>query len=156
LPGLPAAAVDQMFLFAFYARKRTLTPNLVQGAAVGIYTVTALSLLTLDLGVGALVLGNSAQWIGHMLMLLILSRGLVSLRGLRIGEALVKSVVASAAMAGVAWWLAGAARKLGGPFVQVAIAGGVAVALYFGLCLLLRVEALDFFVGVVRRRMHRA
>ncbi|MFN8567150.1 MAG: murein biosynthesis integral membrane protein MurJ [Kouleothrix sp.] len=34
LPGLPAAALDQMLLFAFYAHKRTLAPNLVQGAAV--------------------------------------------------------------------------------------------------------------------------
>jgi putative peptidoglycan lipid II flippase len=156
LPGLPAAAVDQMLLFAFYAHKRTLAANLVQGVAVGIYAATALGLLALDMGVGALILGNSAQWIGHMLILLILSRGLVRLRGLRIGEALAKSVFASVAMAGAAGWLAGALRGVGGPFLRLAVAGAVAAALYFGLCLLLRVEALDYFVGAVRRRLNRA
>ena len=33
LPGLPAAALDQLLIFAFYARKKTLTPNLIQGAS---------------------------------------------------------------------------------------------------------------------------
>ena len=155
LPGLPAAAVDQMLLFAFYAHKRTLAPNLVQGAAVGIYAATALSLLALNLGVGALILGNSAQWVGHMLILLLLSRGLVSLRGLRIGEALAKSAVASIAMGLAAWSIAVALRPVSGPLIQLAAAGGVAVALYFGLCALLRVEALDFFIAAVRRRIAR-
>jgi putative peptidoglycan lipid II flippase len=155
LPGLPAAALDQMLLFAFYAHKRTLVPNLVQGAAVGLYAITALALLALNLGVGALILGNSAQWVGHALILLLLSRGLVSLRGLRLGEALLKAVVASAAMAAVAWGLAAALRPLGGPLVQIAAGGGVGAAVYFGLCVLLRVEALEFFVGAMRARLGR-
>jgi putative peptidoglycan lipid II flippase len=153
LPGLPAAAIDQMLLFAFYAHKRTLAPNLVQGAAVGIYAATALALLALDLGVGALIIGNSAQWVGHMLILLILSRGLVSLRGLRLGEALAKSLVASAAMALAAWAIAAALPA--GPLARLVAAGGAGVALYFGLCALLRVEALGFFFGALRRRLRR-
>jgi len=91
LPGLPAAALDQMLLFAFYAHKRTLAPNLVQGAAVGIYALTALTLLGGGLALSALILGNSAQWIGHALILLLLSRGLVNLRGLRLGEAVMRA-----------------------------------------------------------------
>jgi peptidoglycan biosynthesis protein MviN/MurJ (putative lipid II flippase) len=80
LPGLPAAALDQMILFAFYARQRTLTPNLVQGAAILIYLATALPLLFLTpLGVAALILANAAQWIGHALILYLLSRRLVDL-----------------------------------------------------------------------------
>src|SRR5262249_31337561 len=71
LPGLPAAALDQMLLFAFYAHKRTLAPNLVQGAAVGLYAITALALLSFGLGISALILGNSAQWVGHALILLL-------------------------------------------------------------------------------------
>src|SRR6476620_2860125 len=106
LPGLPAAALDQMLLFAFYAHRRTLAPNLVQGAAVGIYALTALTLLGAGLGLSALILGNSAQWIGHALILLLLSRKLVNLRGLRLGEAFWKSVLASLAMGGAAWGLA--------------------------------------------------
>ncbi|MEO7912168.1 MAG: murein biosynthesis integral membrane protein MurJ [Roseiflexaceae bacterium] len=156
LPGLPAAALDQMLLFAFYAHKRTLAPNLVQGAAVGIYALTALSLLRgANLGLSALILGNSAQWVGHALILLLLSRGLVHLRGLRLGEAFWKSVLASLAMGGAAWGLALGLRVLGagGALVQLLVAGGVSALLYFGLCALLHVEALDFFIAVVRRRL---
>lgn len=154
LPGLPAAAIDQMLLFAFYAHKRTLAPNLVQGAAVGIYAITALSLLALNLGVSALVLGNSAQWVGHMLVLLVLSRGIVSLRGARVGEALLKSLLASAAMVGVILLLL---RVLpGGALVQLVLAGGAGAAMYFGASALLRVESLDFFIGALTRRLRRS
>jgi putative peptidoglycan lipid II flippase len=155
LPGLPAAALDQMLLFAFYAHKRTLAPNLVQGAAVGIYALTALALLSAKLGLSALILGNSAQWIGHALILLLLSRGLVSLSGLRLGEALWKSLLASLAMGGLTWGLGLGLRALGagGALVQLLVAGGVGALLYFGLCALLHVEALDFFAAAVRRRV---
>jgi len=156
LPGLPAAALDQMLLFAFYAHKRTLTPNLVQGAAVGLYALTAIGLLTLtNLGVFALILGNSVQWISHALILLLLSRGLVSLRGLRLGEALAKSVVASLALGIAAWALAHLLQPFGGPLVQLVAAGGIGVALYFGLCIVLNVEALGFFIAALRRRLKR-
>jgi putative peptidoglycan lipid II flippase len=154
LPGLPAAAVDQMLLFAFYARQRTLAPNLVQGAAIGFYALAALALLSAGLGLDALVLGNTAQWIGHMLVLLLLTRGLVDLGGLRLGEALLKGSIASLALFGVAW---GARSLLAGlpPLAEVAVAGGAGAAGYIGLCLLLRVEALDFFIGALRRRLQR-
>lgn len=154
LPGLPAAALDQMLLFAFYAHRRTLAPNLVQGAAVGIYALTAIPLLAAtDLGVRALILGNSAQWIGHALILLLLSRGLIDLRGLRLGEALAKSLLASLALAALAWALATALQPFGGPLLRLVVAGGLGAALYFGLCALLRVEALGFFAAAVRRRL---
>jgi putative peptidoglycan lipid II flippase len=154
LPGLPAAALDQILLFAFYARSRTLAPNLVQGAAIGIYAIFAIGLLlTTQLGYFALILGNSAQWISHALILLLLTRGLVRLRGLRLGEALLKCGVAALALLLVAGWLAMALP--GGPLIRLVVAGGVGAALYFGLCLLLRVEALGFFVAVLRRRVGR-
>jgi putative peptidoglycan lipid II flippase len=152
LPGLPAAALDQMLLFAFYARNRTLAPNLVQGAAIGVYAIIALGLLaTTDLGFFALILGNSAQWISHALILLLLARGLVRLRGLRLGEALLKCGGAALALLLCAGWLAAALP--GGPLTRLVVAGGTSVVLYFGLCLLLRVEALGFFVAALRRKV---
>jgi putative peptidoglycan lipid II flippase len=154
LPGLPAAAFDQLLLFAFYARNRTLAPNLVQGAAIAIYAVTALALLALtQLGYLALILGNSAQWIGHALILLYLSRNLVDLRGVRIGEAIGKSLLAALALVAVAWPLAQWLPTH--PLVTLIVAGGLGSAVYFGVCLLLRVEALDFFVSAVRQRLAR-
>jgi putative peptidoglycan lipid II flippase len=155
LPGLPAAALDQILLFAFYARNRTLAPNLVQGAAIGVYAMTALGLLALtNLGFFALILGNSAQWISHALILLLLSRELVRLRGLRLGEALLKCSGAALALLLAGGWLAAALP--GGPLLRLLAAGGAGAALYLGLCLLLRVEALDFFVAAVRRRLDRS
>jgi putative peptidoglycan lipid II flippase len=154
LPGLPAAALDQVLLFAFYARNRTLAPNLVQGAAIGIYAITAVGLLlTTQLGFFALILGNSAQWISHALILLVLARGLVRLRGLRLSEALLKCGGAALALLLAAGWLAAALP--GGSLIRLVVAGGAGAALYFSLCLLLRVEALDFFVAALRRRVGR-
>src|SRR5262249_53834084 len=132
LPGLPAAALDQMLLFAFYAHKRTLTPDLVQGAAGGIYALAPLALPRRGLGLSALILGNSAQWIGHALILLLLSRRLVNLRGLRLGEAFWKSALASLVMAGVAWGLALGlgALGIGGALAQLLVAGSAGALLY--------------------------
>ena len=45
LPGLPAAAIDQMLIFSFYARKDTVTPVLVGVMSTGVYLVVALSLI---------------------------------------------------------------------------------------------------------------
>jgi putative peptidoglycan lipid II flippase len=155
LPGLPAAAIDQMLLFAFYARKNTLTPNLVQGAAIGLYLLVALPLLWFsNLGFLALILGNSAQWIGHAVLLWLLLRGAVPLHRQRIGEATLKAIVAGVIMAllaaGLAWLLSGWPLTL-----MLFVAGTGSVAIYFGLCWLLRVEALQFFIGAVRARIGR-
>lgn len=153
LPGLPAAALDQMILFAFYARQRTLTPNLVQGAAIVIYLATALPLLFLTpLGVAALILANAAQWIGHALILYLLSRRLVDLGGLRISETLGKCLVACLALFGIAWLL-NSALAFAGPLVALTVAGGVAALMYAGICLALRIEALDFLIAALRRRV---
>lgn len=156
LPGLPAAAIDQVLLFAFYARKRTLAPNLVQGAAIGLYIITALGLLQLtSLGVGALILGNSVQWIGHALILALLARQMVNLRGLRLGEALLKCGAASVILGFAAWGVAALFQGWSGPLVQIIVAGLVAGILYGGLCLVLRVEAFGFFSDALRRKLGR-
>jgi putative peptidoglycan lipid II flippase len=165
LPGLPAAAIDQILLFAFYARRNTLTPNLVQGVAILLYLVTALPLLSFTrLGVLALVLGNSAQWLGHALILWLLLRNRVSLRNLRLGEALGKTVLASAAMAlvllGIAAALAAAGvgaagGRIAAGLVPVALAATAGPLVYFGTCAALRVESLGFFLAAVGRKIGR-
>ncbi|PDW04646.1 murein biosynthesis integral membrane protein MurJ [Candidatus Viridilinea mediisalina] len=153
LPGLPAAALDQVLIFAFYARKNTLTPNLIQGAAIGCYVLVALPLLWLsELGFLALVLGNSAQWIGHALLTYLLLTRVVPLGGLRLGEAALKGLVAASVMAlavSSLIWLVGPQA----PWVVVLLGGSLGAMVYALLCRLLRIEAFDFFVGVVRARI---
>ena len=39
--------------------------------------------------------------------------------------------------------------------MQLLVAGGSGALIYFGLCALLHVEALDFFIAVVKRRFDR-
>jgi putative peptidoglycan lipid II flippase len=155
IPGLPAAAIDQVLIFAFYARKNTLTPNLIQGAAILFYLLTALPLLALtQLGFLALVLGNSAQWISHAVITYLLLSRVVPLRGLRLGEALLKGSLAAAIMAAVvvgilqisqAWPL----------LLQIGVAGLVGATIYLGLCWMLRIEALGFFLNALSQRLRR-
>ncbi|MDO8671536.1 MAG: murein biosynthesis integral membrane protein MurJ, partial [Dehalococcoidia bacterium] len=66
-PGLPAAAVDQLLIFAFYARKNTITPVLVGVMGVCVYLIVGLSLIG-PLGMPGLALANSAQLISHALV----------------------------------------------------------------------------------------
>jgi putative peptidoglycan lipid II flippase len=166
LPSLPAAAIDQLLIFAFYARKNTLTPNLVQGAAILVYLGTALSLLFVfqQLGFLALIIGNSAQWIGHALLMLWLLRRNVSLRGLRLGEALAKALLASILMALLVYGLASFVlpallpddSPLRHPLATLTLAGGSGALLYVGLSMALRVEALGFFVDALLRKLRRS
>jgi putative peptidoglycan lipid II flippase len=155
LPGLPAAAIDQVLIFAFYARKNTLTPNLVQGAAIGFYLLATLPLLWLtQLGFLALVIGNSVQWIGHALLMFWLARQVMPLHGQRLGEAVFKAVLASALMALAVYTFLAVTAGL--PLiVQTVLAGGVGVLAYIGLCIVLRVEALGFFTAALVQRFKR-
>ncbi len=161
LPGLPAAAIDQVLIFSFYARQKTLTPNLVQGAAVGFYLLTALPLLHFtSMGFLALIVGNAVQWVGHALLMIWLTQRSTSLRGLRLGEAAGKALLASALMAGAVVWLSGALWPLtaGLPhrvFWQMAGAGGAGLLIYLALCAALRVEALGFFIDALRGALGR-
>lgn len=155
LPGLPAAALDQVLIFAFYARKNTLTPNLIQGAAIGCYLLATLPLLWFtQLGFLALVIGNSAQWLGHALITYALLSREVPLRGQRLGEATRKGLLASGLMAGA---VAGVATLLSAfpTVLVVAVAGGAGALLYLALSALLRIEALGFFISAVRARLGR-
>jgi putative peptidoglycan lipid II flippase len=160
LPGLPAIAVAQLLIFAFYARKNTLIPSLAQGAAIAIYLLVALPLVRLtQLGFLGLVLGNSGQWIGHMLLLLLLLRREISLRRLRLGEALIKTIVAGALMAATILVLSAvlqpftASLARGSALVHIVVAGGLGVLVYLGLSMTLRVEALGFFVQSLVERL---
>jgi putative peptidoglycan lipid II flippase len=165
LPSLPAAAIDQLLIFAFYARNQTLSPNLVQGAAILVYLLTVLLLLSFaaQLGFLALVIGNVMQWVGHALLMLWLLRRGVSLAGLRLPEAVGKSLLASLLMAlsiyGIATWglpaLFAADTLAGSALVQIVLAGGVGSVLYVGLSILLRVEALGFFSSALLQRVRR-
>lgn len=129
LIGLPFAAVDLLLIFAFYARQDTLTPVVVGILGVGVYLVVALALVG-RWGMVALVLASSAQWTGHALtMLLLLRRRLGWPSGERLGQTLLQSGLAAAAMAGLAYAAAGLLRPQG-ELAQVVGGGLVGFAAY--------------------------
>ena len=66
---LPLTGLDQLFIFAYYARQNTRTPVLVGILGIGFYLAIALPLLG-PLGMPGLVLANTVQNAGHALVML--------------------------------------------------------------------------------------
>jgi putative peptidoglycan lipid II flippase len=81
LPGTFFAAFDQVLIFAYYARQNTRTPQIVGVFAVGVYFLFALSLVNLASSengrMAGLVAANSAQFIFHAIVMLLLVRRLL-------------------------------------------------------------------------------
>ncbi len=163
LPGLPFAAIDQPIVFAFYARKDTVTPVIVGVLGVGAYLVVGpLLAFVFHLGFVGLVIANSVQLTSHcILMWVLLERKVGSMAGHGMGVTAAKSALASAA-AGVAM-LGGlaalravlpAAGKMGqmGLFLG---AGALGAAVYVGGLALLRVEELTTLANMARARLGR-
>ena len=103
-PQLPFTALDQLLIFAFYARRDTVTPVVVGVLTVGCYVLVALATMG-PLGVNGLALANAVQNSLHGLILL----GLLWRRvgGLGTGELLNfagRVLLAAVAMA-LALWL---------------------------------------------------
>ncbi len=110
LIGLIFAGLDQPLVFAFYARKDTLTPALVGLICnVFIYLIAALApsiISNRPLQVTDLAIANSIQWTSHaLIMLWLVRRRMGGLYGFGLGRLVVKAVVGSIAM-GIAVWLA--------------------------------------------------
>jgi putative peptidoglycan lipid II flippase len=147
LLGLIFAAVDQLLIFAFYARKDTLTPALVGVGATVFYAAATLLLAGLGLlNLPLLILMNSLKWAAHALtMLLLTRRRLGGLGDEAIWPTLLGASLASVVMGGVVW---GTIQLLGhvtpaglvGEMVIVAGAGGLGALVYAILALILRIE----------------
>lgn len=116
LPGTFASAYDQLLIFVFYARKNTLTPQLVGVAAVLGYVATEV-LLVGRFGMVALVAANSLQWTFHTVVMFILARKLLGAEErASLVRALAICVGAGLPMAALAFGLAtGVERVLPGP-----------------------------------------
>lgn len=133
LPGTFASAYDQLLIFVFYARKNTLTPQLVGVAAVLGYVATEV-LLVGRFGMVALVAANSLQWTFHTAVMFFLARNLLGAEErASFVRALAICVGVGLPMAALAFGLAtGVERVLPGPrlvreasaLVVPALAGG--------------------------------
>jgi len=156
LLGLVFASIDQPLIFAFYARKNTLTPALVGVWTTLLYALMALfpwwlGVLTLPL----LILVNSIKLTAHALTMLVLTRRHTGgLGGHGIWGLVVKATVASAVMGGAVHVAAGklahiASAGLAGEVLLVGGAGLIGAAIYGALAALLRMEE----VGLLGRAL---
>jgi putative peptidoglycan lipid II flippase len=159
LVGLSFAAVDQVLIFAFYARQDTLTPALVGILSVAVYVGTVL-LLRGRLGLFSLMVADSVKQMTHALV----TGGLLSrrLKGFRqttlwptLGKIAVSAAVMGACVAAVLLGVdglrlhAGLIRKA----AEVGLPSLLGIAVYFFLVARLQVAEVRLFMGIARRRL---
>ena len=158
---LPFVAIDQLLLSAFYARKNTVTPVIVSFVCYGSYLAIALPFWR-TIGMPALVVANTVQNSFHAVILLVLLRMAIGpLRVREIVPAFLKISVATAAMVAVAWGLQVLLAHVGlfslnhlsGQFLTVIVIGLIAVGVYVGGVMLLRVEEVGLMKGIVMAKL---
>src|SRR5262249_8056411 len=139
--GVFFAALDQPLIFAFYARKDTLTPAMVGIAGVGLYLFIAWAVSRLrPLTLIDLVVANDAQLAAQALVMLnLFRRRLGGFADDSVWHTLVRALLAAAGMtvlAGAALWgvsRLGLAPGFWQRLLGVAVPGAVGVAAYFWL-----------------------
>lgn len=162
LPQLPFVALDQLLIFAFYARKNTLTPMLVGVLGVGVYLVAGVSLLE-PMKAAGLALANTLQHTVHALVLFVLlERAVGGLAGWGLWRPLGRLVLA-AGFCGLTLYvlmppLAGLfdLATLGGQAFYLLLATLVGGAAYLVAGFVLRCEELSLARNLLRRLAGRA
>ncbi len=160
---LPFVAMDQLLIFAFYARKNTIIPVIVFFVSILGYLAVALP-FGQTIGMPALAFANTVQNSSHALILLVLLRmaiGSIHLR--KMIPFVLKILLATAVMVALAWGLQlllghvalFTLAKFSGRLLTVLVAGGLAAAAYFGVVLLLRVEEIGLLKGAVLAKLGR-
>ena len=154
LIGLPFAAMDQPLVFAFYARKNTLTPNLVAIAGVSIYLTVAFALVDSQ-GMIGLVIANSAMLTGHAILMLWLTHTRLGGLGAQGVIALtIKVMIASLAMGAIAFAILSALADVA-DWIAVLAPTLIAGAIYLALLRVLRVREAERVWEIARARLTR-
>lgn len=155
--GLPFAAVDQMLIFASYARKDTLRPALVGVVSILIYVGVAVALLG-PLGLFSLMVADAVKHVSHTtIMFWILHRQIGGLGGQRLPLATLKSLLAALATGLVAYATATIVADLlpGAGLIQqmatVGAAGIAGLAIFTAAARLLRIRETRALRQLLRR-----
>ena len=146
--GLPFAAVDQMLVFASYARKDTWRPALAGIISIVIYTAVAVLLLpVLDL-LSLMVADSIKHFVHTLIMLWFLRRHLGGLAGYRLTGTSIKSLAAALITGVVAYW----AASLAEPLTPVSFPGKVTLVLAGGTAGLLAYGAMALLLDIPEAR----
>lgn len=161
LIGLPFAAVDLLFVYAFYARQDTLTPAIIGLVSFGVYMIAAILLLP-ALGLFSLMVADSLKHITHAIIsAVVLRRRIGGFGKQRIGLTVLKTGIAVAVMGVVALGLDALLEPVIGLdtfFHRLLIVGlitAACAAAYFGAAVLLRIDELRWLGGLLKARLIR-
>ena len=159
LIGLPFAAVDLLLVYAFYARKDTLTPALVGIVSLVCYLAAAL-LLFERFGLFSLMIADSVKHFAHAsISAVLLWRRLGGFGNQRLARTGLKAAIASLLMAGFALvslpsltqWIGSAS------IAREALLVAVCALLYGGVFLLaarmLNIQELSWLLKLLRERL---
>ena len=157
--GVFFAAIDQPLIFAFYARKDTLTPALVGMAGVGLYLFIAFAISRLrPLTLLDLVFANDAQLAAHALVMLALfRRRLGGFDDPGVWTTCARAGLASLVMGALAWVTLLGVLAIPAEFAHrlfaVVLPGAVGVVAYFWLAARLNIIEVRLAVDLIRRRL---
>lgn len=161
LLGIPFAAVDLLLIFAFYARRDSLTPALVGIFSLACYIGITLLLLP-HAGFLSLMIADSAKHLVHMVLsLILLRRKLSGLGNQQLPFTLVKVLMATGVMALATYAVVRSMPEifpvmgLRERLLLVMVPSVLGGAMYFVLASLLRLNEFSLFVRALTRRIHR-
>lgn len=159
LIGLPFAAIDLLLVYAFYARKDTLTPALIGLFSHVIYIVVVL-LLFERYSLFSLMIADSVKHIVHALISAILLRKHIKGFGAqRFGRTAFKTLVAGSTMALVGWYLLPIVSDMIGmagffqQLVLLLIVGGISASVYLVLAYLMRIDELRWMLSLMKQKL---
>lgn len=161
LIGLPFAAIDLLLVYAFYARKDTLTPALIGVLSLVVYMVTAILLLD-RFGLFSLMIADSVKHITHATVsAVLLSQRLEGYGEQRFASTLGKTAFAALIMAVVGYFALPILTSIIGTqgFIREAllvIAGGVICGgTFLAMAAILRLQELYWLSGLIKRKFVR-
>lgn len=161
LLGLAFAGIDQMLVFASYARQDTWRPALAGVLAIGVYTATAVLLLP-SMGLYSLMIADAVKHIVHtLIMLWFLQRQLGGLHGYGITRLAVKTIFAAVVTGVLALLVADVAAgflpmaRFGGRLLVVLLGSAAGLAAYAVLVLLLDIPEARALYNMAAARLRR-
>ncbi len=153
--GLPFAAIDLLLVYAFYARKDTLTPALIGLFSLTVYMGVAL-VLSPQFGLFSLMIADSVKHVVHaVISAYVMHRRLKGFADRRLAITAAKSAVAALLMGLVAFILLdiltdviGTGSTLHEAALVMACGGGAGL-IFIGLTILLRIEEWQWLASLI-------
>ncbi len=159
LIGLPFAAIDLLLVYAFYARKDTLTPALIGVVSLIVYMLVAVALID-TYGLFSLMVADSIKHFVHALISgILLARRIDGFGSQNLLLTFAKTATASLIMGGVAWVTLPILSEMIGTsgIIREAILVVTSGALYGGLFLfiafVLKIDELRWIGRLVYQRL---